>query len=94
MKYKMKRGFALGSISAVAVIVLVAIIAIAMGIRILTNLRTSVTSDTNATRVVNDGINTIEQMSSWLPTVGLVVMAGIIIGVVMWFGRSSSNGAQ
>ena len=92
-KYLMKigkRGYELSQLAGIAVTFVVLAIVLSFGATILGNLQDDQTSgevDYNATQ---HGLESMEEFSSWLPTLAIIIVAAIIIGIVVRyfaFGR-------
>ena len=85
---KRKHGFIDQLKSVVIGIVILAII-IAVCFVILAQLKanTTVSADANATAAVNTLTTAMAQIPGWLPILILVVVGGLVIGAVMYFGR-------
>ena len=86
---KRKHGFIDQLKSVVIGIVILAII-IAVCFVILAQLRanTTVSADANATLAVNTLTQSMAQIPGWMPILILVVVGGLVIGAVMYFGRN------
>ena len=61
------------------------VIAVTLGIgaRVLTDVNTGNTAGTTAHDAVLNGTAGIGELSSWLPTIALVLAAAVVIGVVV-----------
>ena len=86
---KRKHGFIDQLKSVVIGIVILAII-ISVCFVILAQLRanTTVSGDANATAAVNTLTTAMSQIPGWMPILILVVVGGLVIGAVMYFGRN------
>ena len=86
---KRKHGFIDQLKSVVIGIVILAII-IAVCFVILAQLRANntVSADANATAAVNTLTQAMSQIPGWMPILILVVVGGLVIGAVMYFGRN------
>jgi len=82
-----KKALALGDIATIAIVFVVAGIALGVGAEVLEDIYISVngtdaatwTTGSLAVRNVSEGIG---ELAKWMPTIGLVVAAAIIIGIV------------
>jgi len=66
----------------VAVLFVVAGIALGVGAQILGKVQTGTTENSTAYYAVENATTGISQISQWMPTIGLVVAAAIVIGIV------------
>ena len=89
MKYLNKKGF-IDQIKAVVIAIATIAIIIAVCFVILAQLRANntVSADANATAAVNTLTQAMAQIPGWLPILILVVVGGLVIGAVMYFGRN------
>lgn len=58
---------------------------ISMGAEILQDLYDDQTADSYAKNATGEGLESLEELGSWLPTLALVVIAAIIIGVLVTY---------
>ena len=72
----------LGDMMTVGVLFVVTGIMLGMGSKILYNIQSSVGNGTTAYYAVGNATESIGTLSSWLPTVAIIVAAAIIIGVL------------
>ncbi len=77
-----KKGLSIADIGPIAVILVVAGISIGIGAQVLGNISTTLTAGTQARLAVDNTTLGLGALASWMPTIGLVVAAAIIIGVV------------
>ena len=80
-----KKGFTLGQLAAVGVTFVVIAIVLGMGAQILEKMieTSGGTNTTNAT--LQNGTLAIGELSSWLPTIAIIVAAAVIIGIVVTY---------
>jgi len=81
----------LSDLPTVAVLFVVAGIALGIGAQILGKIQTGMTSGSIEAAAVGNATEGISQVAQWMPTIGLVVAAAIVIGIVfaafMYFRR-------
>lgn len=58
---------------------------ISMGAEILQDLYDGQTANSYARNATSEGLESLEELGSWLPTLALVVIAAIIIGVLVTY---------
>ncbi len=56
-----------------------------MGAEILQSLYDDQTANSYAKNATGEGLESLEELASWLPTLALVVIAAIIIGVLVTY---------
>jgi len=84
---KNKLGLTVGDLATIALVFVVAGISLGIGANVLSDIQASVNETeggvgergTLATQNVTEGIS---ELASWMPTIGLVIAAAIIIGVI------------
>ena len=79
----------LGDLTPAAMIVLVAIIAISIGAQVLGKIQDTQTSLTHEWNVTDAGLEALGDFADWFAIIVVVVIAAIVIGLVMFFGRST-----
>ena len=77
-----KKGLSIGDIGPIAIILVVAGISIGIGAQVLGNISSTLTVGTVAHSAVVNTTSGLGALAAWMPTIGLVVAAAIIIGVV------------
>jgi len=65
-----------------AIIFVVAGISLGIGAEVLDKVKSGVTAGTTAERAVINATEGVGELARWMPTIGLVLAAAIIIGVV------------
>jgi len=83
-KRKMK-GYSIQSLVPLGVAFVVIAFVISMGGEILTSLQDDQTTDSVAYNVTGHGLDSMVELGSWLPTLALVVIAAIVIGVLITY---------
>ena len=69
----------------IAVAFVVIAFTVSMGAEILQSLYDDQTADSYAKNATGEGLESLEELGSWLPTLALVVIAAIIIGVLVTY---------
>lgn len=83
-----RKGLSIGSLTPIAVAFVVIAFTVSMGAEILQSLYDDQTDDSYAKNATSEGLESLEELGSWMPTLALVVIAAIIIGVlVTYLGR-------
>lgn len=83
-----RKGLSIGSLTPIAVAFVVIAFTVSMGAEILQSLYDDQTDDSYAKNATGEGLESLEELGSWMPTLALVVIAAIIIGVlVTYLGR-------
>lgn len=74
----------LQDLAPVAIIIVVAGIAIGIGAEVLEEIKGDITENSTGYYAVGNTTEGIGKLADWLPIIGLVVAAAIVIGVVFW----------
>lgn len=82
----------LNVLAGVGVAFVVIAIVLAFGATILGDLRATQTADTYEYNATSDGLEAVGTVSGWLPTLALVVIAAIIIGIVVTYLAGKRGG--
>jgi len=72
----------LQDLATVAVTFVIAGIALGIGAEVLDEVEQDVTDGSIASLAVNNSSLGIGELSSWMPTIGLVIAAAMIIGII------------
>lgn len=84
------KGFSIAALGSLAIIFVVVTIIIAFGAQILGEF--DFDAGTYEANVTTSGLSALGTFGDWLPTLALVVIAAIIIGVVvMYLGRQTGG---
>jgi hypothetical protein len=78
-----KRGYQLNDLLPIAIVLVVGIIAIAIGADIVQQVNAGQEGDSAADNVTTKGLEGFMEISNYLPTIGLVVAAALIIGILV-----------
>ena len=86
--FKTKKGFTIQDLSGVGVTLVVTAVVLAIGATILSNLQASQTASSVAFNATGYGLTSLNTLSSYMPTVALVAVAAVVIGIILvFFGR-------
>lgn len=78
----------LGSLSAIALVFVLGVIVISIGADVIDEVQDTQTSNSYAYNVSGDGLEGMETLGDWLPTIATIAGAAIIITVIAkGFGR-------
>lgn len=89
--HKMK-GYSVESLAVLAIVFVVAAVAISMGAEILSGLDDQQTEDTYEDNITEEGLEGLNTFGDWLPTLAIVIMAAIVIGVLLTSFRFGGKG--
>ena len=71
----------IGDLAPIAIVFVVAGIVMSIGTEVMSNMKTSLAAQ-DADAAADNTTEGIGKLADWLPTIGLVVAAAIVIGVV------------
>lgn len=87
-KNKKAQAFTISDLGTVAIALVVAAIILGLGATILSEVQGTQTSGTAAYNASDYGLSGMNTMSQFIPTVAIVAVAAIIIGIILvFFGR-------
>ena len=72
----------LQDLAGIAIIFVVVAIVIGIGADVLTNIQTGKTSGSTEYNASLYGLQGLEELASWLPTIAIVVVAAVVIGII------------
>jgi hypothetical protein len=83
-----KRGqsFSLGAIGALAIMLTVAIVTSGVGSKVLLSVDGTFTANSTAENITRQGNTGLQQIADFLPVIGLVVVAAVVLTLVRQFG--------
>ena len=87
MKKLNKKGFTVQDLVPLAIAFVVIAIVLGMGATILSDIQAGQTTDKTAYNASGHGLESLEELSSWLPTIAIIVVAAIIIGIIILYFR-------
>lgn len=85
------KGMGLDAMTGIAIAFVVIAFVVSMGSEILQSLYDDQTANSYARNATGEGLESLEELGSWLPTLALVVIAAVIIGVLITY-LGSRNG--
>ena len=87
-----QKGFTIQQLAGIAITFVVVAFVVSMGATILGDLQAEQTADSYEYNVTGEGLEAMETFGQWLPTLALVVIAAIIIGVLVYYlGRAGGG---
>ena len=81
---KNRKGYKLKELAPVALFFVLATIIMSVGADIVDSVKDDQTADSYAANVSTNGLEGLTEIGDWLPTIGLVVAAAIIIGILVY----------
>ena len=78
-----KKGFAIGDLLPIAMTFVILAVAIGVGATVLTTVQSGQTANSIAYNVTGFGLTSLNTFGTWLPTIALVVILAVIIGVLV-----------
>jgi len=79
-----KSGYDVKALAGLAVVFVVIAIILSFGSTILDSLQDNYSDDNStAYNATQDGLESLGEFSSWLPTLALIIIAAVIIGVII-----------
>ena len=85
-----KKGISLDMMAGVAVTFVITAVVIGIGATIVSSVGTGLESGSSAQNATTYGLEGLEELASWIPTIAIIVAAVIIIGLVVSF-QSRAN---
>lgn len=75
-----------GDLKVLILLLAVSVIVGAIAAQILGTIRETQTSGTYEYNVSTKGLDALKNIGDWFPTIGIVIAAAVVIGLVSWFG--------
>lgn len=75
--------YKLADLMTIAILLVVGIITLVIGGDVTQEIRDDQTAGTAARNISDDGLDSFQEIGGWLPTVGTVVAASLIIGILV-----------
>ncbi len=72
----------LQDLAGIAIIFVVVAIVIGIGADVLTNIQAGKTTGSTEYNASLYGLQGLEELASWLPTIAIVVVAAVVIGII------------
>lgn len=85
MKTKKAQGFSIQDLGTIAIALVVAVIILGLGATILTEIQKQQTADKHAYNASGYGLSGLTTMSSFVPTIAIVAVSAIVIGIILVF---------
>lgn len=79
-----KKGYTIRDLLPLALLMTVSIIAVSIGADVVDSVQEDQTSGSYAYNISSNGLEGINELGSWFPTIALVVAAAIVIGVLVY----------
>ena len=83
MKPLNKKGYTVGDLLPLGIVFIVVAIALSFGADIVAQIQADQTSGTVAHNVSTAGLASLQVFADWLPTIALVVVAAVIVGIII-----------
>lgn len=80
-----KKGMTLSDLGPAAIAFVFIAIVLAIGADVITSVGADAVNNSGADNATTQGLQAVEEMSTWLPTIALVIAAAVVIGVLMYF---------
>lgn len=82
---KMFKGYTISNLIPLSIAFVVLAFVISMGASILSDLQGQQTADSTAYNITGKGLESLTTFGNWLPTLAIVVITAVIIGVLMYY---------
>ena len=83
--FNTKKGFTINDMASIGITLVVTAIVLGLGATILANLQAGQTSGGVAYNATGYGLTGLNTMASYVPTVALVAVAAVVIGIILVF---------
>ena len=80
---KSKKGYQVGDLLPLAIVFVVVAVAISLGADVLDDIQGTQEVDSTAYNATGYGLSSMNTLAKWLPTIALVVVIAVIIGVLV-----------
>jgi len=78
-----KKGYSVQDMLPLAIAFVVVTIAVSLGATVLSDIQDTQTADETDYNVTGEGLEALETFGEWLPTIALVVVIAVIIGIII-----------
>ncbi len=78
-----KKGYQVGDLLPLAITFVVVAVAISLGAQVLSDIQDTQTTDDYAYNATGYGLSSMNTLAKWLPTIALVIVIAVIIGVLI-----------
>jgi len=79
---KNKKGFSLGNVPGLAIVLVIIAVTLGVGSAILSGIRDDYAADTFAANATDAGSTGLATLADWQPTIALIIAAVVVIGIV------------
>ena len=80
-----KGAMSLSDLAPVAIAFVFVAVVLGVGATVLSDIKADQTASSTAANATQEGLDSLSELSSWLPTIALVIAAAIVIGVLSFF---------
>lgn len=89
-----KKGYQVGDLLPLAIVFVVVAVAISLGADVLDDIQSTQTTDSVAYNATGYGLTAMNTFAKWLPTIALVVVIAVIIGIlIVYLARRFAGGS-
>lgn len=82
-----KKGFTLQQLAPIAISFVVIAIVLGIGATVVEDVQDTQTENATAYNASGSGLEAIDTLSNWLPTIGVIVAAAVVIGIIVAYFR-------
>ena len=80
-----RKGYTVGDLLPLGITFVVLAIALSFGADIVGDIQASQTTNETAWNISGAGLSSIQVIADWLPTIALVVVAAVIVGIIITY---------
>ena len=92
MKFWGKKGMGVGALGGIALALVVVVIIITFGAVMLSQLKDTQVADSAAANVAASGLEGMSTFGEWIPTIALIVVFAVILGIVITYMARGNQG--
>ena len=78
-----RKGYTISDLLPLGIAFVVVTITLSMGAQVLSDINTGQTANSYEKNASTNGLKSVDELGSWLPTIALVVACAVIIGIVV-----------
>ena len=82
-----KKGFTLQQLAPIAISFVVIAIVLGIGATVVEDVQDTQTENATAFNASGSGLEAIDTLANWLPTIGVIVAAAVVIGIIVAYFR-------
>ena len=82
-----KKGFNLNELAPIAISFVIIAIVLGIGATVVTSVQSTQVAGGYAANASTYGLQSINTLSSWLPTIAIIVAAAVVIGIIIMYFR-------